>query len=276
MADVYLAPGHGRTSAGRVDPGATGGGTNEQEAGDRICRQIEKALTAAGLSVVRQDKGGPNFVGTRTEIATVGAKVSLEVHHDWSGAPRGGFGFHNGGNRKAICDMLTGAYKDAGLPTRPHLTTLPGTTSEPGLYRDVPDTTVLWEVDRIGKGTDAHAAAIAAGVADFLGVDLDPAADPKTKPATAKGWTEIIMDNLPTLRQRDNLSRATDQDRRVQGLLAAAGTLSIGPNTSAGRFDGKFGPSTAQAVRDFQRTRSVAGGVDGIVGRHTWTALLGA
>jgi peptidoglycan hydrolase-like protein with peptidoglycan-binding domain len=36
--------------------------------------------------------------------------------------------------------------------------------------------------------------------------------------------------------------------------------------------DGIFGPRTEAAVRDFQQNENL--GVDGIVGRQTWTALL--
>ena len=67
---------------------------------------------------------------------------------------------------------------------------------------------------------------------------------------------------------------STDDDRRAQGLLAAAGTLEIAPNLENGvRFDGKFGPSTEAAVKDFQHNSGLA--ADGIVGPNTWTALLG-
>lgn len=106
-------------------------------------------------------------------------------------------------------------------------------------------------------------------------MDSEDGPAPESASQSVSTWTETLVTNLPTLRRRDNLSTATDDDRRVQGLLAAAGVLPIGPNTSGGRFDGKFGPSTDRAVREFQRTRNVSGGVDGIVGRHTWTALLG-
>ena len=110
--------------------------------------------------------------------------------------------------------------------------------------------------------------------------DLDPAPVPDLPPTLAPApkptlnWTETIVDNLPLLKRRYNLKSSYDSDRRAQGLLAAAGALTIAPNLEDGvRFDGKFGPSTEKAVKDFQRHAGLAD--DGIVGPNTWTALLG-
>lgn len=178
---VYLAPGHGRRPDGRVDPGASGGGTNEQEAGDQAARAVERILLDnwQSVEVSRQPKGGPNFEGTRTEIDNLGPDVALELHHDWIRAPRGGFGFHPGsGPKRDICRALEQAYKARGLRTRPHLEHLPGTSSQPGLYRASTQPTVLWEIDRIGEYTEDHAWAIAEGLASFLGLPAIPAADP--------------------------------------------------------------------------------------------------
>ena len=236
MADVYLAPGHGRTSAGRVDPGATGGGTNEQEAGDLAAKDVERILldTYEDVQVHRQRKGGPNFVGTRNEIDDLGPDVALELHHDWIRAPRGGFGFHNGGIRQAICEALESAYNDAGLPTRPHMTNLPGTTSQPGLYRAKTEPTVLWEIDRIGRYTEDHAYAIATGLANFLNLTRRSTPDPVDK-----------ADPDPQAKDRGYLT-VGDEGTEVadwQQLLVDRGF-------SLPRFgvDGQFGDETRRAT----------------------------
>jgi len=74
-------------------------------------------------------------------------------------------------------------------------------------------------------------------------------------------WTESLIMNLPTLRE-GSTGQAV---RNVQGLLSANGV-------PAGPVDGDFGPLTVSAVRTLQSRARI--GVDGVVGQHTWTALL--
>lgn len=98
---------------------------------------------------------------------------------------------------------------------------------------------------------------------------------PASKPVSPPSQKEDdIVASLPILRRRTDLGRESDDDRRVQGLLAAAGVLDLSPvNIRAGRPDGKFGPSTERAVRTFQSRAGLS--VDGVVGEDTWRALLG-
>lgn len=95
----------------------------------------------------------------------------------------------------------------------------------------------------------------------------DASAPKPTIPAS--DWTEKLIMAMPTLQEG-----ASGRDvRRAQGLLRANGYKDS-------RIDGKFGPLTTRATRRFQRDNgtknSVRGGNgDGIVGRYTWTDLLG-
>lgn len=88
-------------------------------------------------------------------------------------------------------------------------------------------------------------------------------------------WTESLVQNLPLRRRRTDLARRDTYDARIQGLLVAAGELPLQPNIERGtnRLDGKFGPSTERSVRNFQRSANIS--VDGVVGRNTWTKLMG-
>lgn len=81
-----------------------------------------------------------------------------------------------------------------------------------------------------------------------------------TTPRPAPTWTEQLIMQLPTLARG-----ATGLDvKRVQALTGAFG-YTLAP-------DGVFGPLTDSAVRSFQGRHGLL--VDGIVGQHTWTALL--
>ena len=231
---VYLAPGHGRQPNGRIDPGASGGGTNEQEAGDRAAQDIERILLDnwSQIDVHRQRKGGPNFVGTRDEIDDLSPDVALELHHDWIRAPRGGFGFHPGtGVKRDISTAVEQAYKARGLRTRPHMKHLPGTTSQPGLYRASTQAVVLWEIDRIGQYTEDHGWAIAEGLAVFLGLPAIPQSDPADPDPSAPDRGYITVGD------------SGDKVREWQRLLVDRGF-------SLPRFgaDGVFGDETRKAT----------------------------
>ena len=291
---VYLAIGHGRRPDGTNDPGAVDGTgrKTEQNQGAVIVAAAAEALRAVpGIEVRAQSKGDPNFVGATREANDWGADVVVEVHHDWAGAPRGAFGFwwESSERGKELADLLLAAVDEAGFPLRE-------SWHKPMRFYILRHTrmpAVLWECDRIGKVDDleGYGRALAAGVVAYgerhHGVkDVatsappavrnprpDPDPEPAPEPEPARGWTEELVDNLPTLRRRENLRRAKASERRLQGLLAAAGTLNIDANTNGDRFDGLFGPSTEQAVRQFQSRQGLS--VDGIVGPKTWTALLG-
>lgn len=84
---------------------------------------------------------------------------------------------------------------------------------------------------------------------------------PSTPSKPSTDWTQELIMSLPTLRRGSDGSAV----KRLQGLLHAAGQ-----RDSA--IDGDFGSGTERAVRDFQRTKKI--GVDGIVGRNTWTRLI--
>ena len=285
---VYIAVGHGRKPDGTNDPGATSATATEQNQGDPIVRAAAAALRKVpGVEVKHQTKGDPNFLGYTREANDWGADVAVSVHHDWSGAPRGAFGLWFPGSElgESLANELLDAVDAAGFPLRRNAHAARGNLH---FLRRTTMPAVLWECDRVGQVRDhvGYGEALAAGIlawgAKHRGLETDvapsaPAPKPSPAPAPAParntGWTETLVNNLPTLRRRGSLKNAKASERRLQGLLAAAGRLDIGANTSRGRFDGKFGPSTDRAVRSFQGSQGLT--VDGIVGPKTWTALLG-
>jgi hypothetical protein len=97
-------------------------------------------------------------------------------------------------------------------------------------------------------------------------VATEPAPNPE------KNWTNTMIKNLPTRKKRSDVGKTSDWDRKVQGLLAAAGHLDIQSNLDGRKFDGKFGPSTEKAVKAFQKSAKLK--ADGIVGENTWEGLI--
>lgn len=92
---------------------------------------------------------------------------------------------------------------------------------------------------------------------------IPPKPAPSTPVDDTHNWTEKIVNNLPVLRKGD---RGTSV-RRLQGLLIAAGSTDS-------KIDGDFGAATDRAVRREQSQFKLK--IDGIVGKDTWTKLLGA
>ena len=213
--DVYLAPGHGRhPDTGHVDEGARDGNATEQRDGDLICRAAQAHLEQHyGLTVYRQPRGGPDFRGTIPDILNRAPRVAIEVHHDWNKAPRGGFGFWRTDNQRALADAIHTAYRDAGLPTRPHMQHLPGTSSYPAIVRRTH--AVLWEADRIGAVNDhrLYGRVLADGIARYLNIDPEDLMTPEQE---AK--LDDLLDRVSTIETRVtwDLPRLR---RGVRGLL---------------------------------------------------------
>lgn len=112
-------------------------------------------------------------------------------------------------------------------------------------------------------------------VARQLGLVAIP---PPPKPPPTTDWTKELIMALPTLKEGDGYtSKGTAAKRpdvkRVQGLLIANGFEDKNSSRPKTGVDGVFGPGTDAAVRRFQSSARI--GVDGIVGKNTWTKLLG-
>ena len=62
----------------------------------------------------------------------------------------------------------------------------------------------------------------------------------------------------------DATTRVKPSARKIQSALKNAGFY-------AGEVDGRMGPKTKQAIKDFQKANELT--ADGVVGRKTWTRL---
>lgn len=118
------------------------------------------------------------------------------------------------------------------------------------------ENTVRWGGDYSGRPDEMHweinasASAVARIAAKIRGTVI--------KPPTGNGWTAVMVDNLPTLRDGD----AGEDVQTWQGILNARG--------QSVKMDGDFGPATKSATIAVQK-RYGAESVDGVVGPETWT-----
>lgn len=239
---VYLAVGHGLRPDGTFDPGAAGGGWNEQSAGDYIVDEAARLLEDAGHQVFSEAfSDDPNFVGSTRKANEWGADVVVAVHHDWVGAPEGAFGHWYTTAGKSIADQIQKAVGEAGFPLRPSWH-----KKRDDLYilKNTIAPCVLYEVGRIGTGTlDTEqelrnmGRAIAAGVAAWGGSPLPEGDDDVDKNTIAKIdaiFAEVCVakdDKVP-----DAPSGRTLRDRVWQ------------TNGAAGRLESKLADEIAGAV----------------------------
>lgn len=88
-----------------------------------------------------------------------------------------------------------------------------------------------------------------------------------TPPST--DWTTGVIMALPTIKQGDK----GDDVGRGQGLLLAAGFKDKNSNKPETAVDEIFGPGTHTATIGFQKSKGLK--QDGVIGKNTWTKLLG-
>jgi hypothetical protein len=88
-------------------------------------------------------------------------------------------------------------------------------------------------------------------------------------------WTEVLVDNLPTLQlgSKDDGPSATWYVRRLQNEVAGYGRWNGLGRVTAITDDGNFGQGTRAAVLAVQAHAGLK--QDGIVGKGTWTVLIG-
>lgn len=284
MSRIYLVVGHGERDDGSHDPGATGEGWTEQTAVDHVIAEAARILENAGETVFSEaNSKDPNFPGSTRNANEWGADYVISGHFDWVGAPPGAFVHWISSAGKALADDIYDAIEADGWPMRPSWhkrrtdlyilkhTNAPCVLVEFGKIGD----DILDEPEELRK----MGRALAAGIAQHIGISIDDA--PSSPPQGDDGqgdtekdqnnWTERIVNNLPLVSRDDNSRGA--YARRAQGLLVASGHAPDNTIRSDGSLDGIFGPKSEAATESFQRSQGLS--VDGIVGPNTWTALLG-
>ena len=95
------------------------------------------------------------------------------------------------------------------------------------------------------------------------------------EPEEPPDLVQIRIDR-PSLKRESPPYTMDQATQELQSLLAIRRFLSLKPGVNfdpvTATFDGAFGPSTAQAVMDYQVSKGLT--PDGLVGSATWTMLL--
>lgn len=200
---VYLAVGHGIQASGVFDPGAVSGSTTEQTAGDVIVAEAARILrTVDGLDVLDEaHQDDPNYAGTATAANRWGADLTVAVHHDWTGGIAAHAFWYPGSeegeraSRAILAEIEAGGFPMAAGRERGRDLYVLRKTDHPA---------TLVEVGRIGDpsiDTDDErrkmGAAIAQGIADYLGVSIP--APPSEPEEDAREWrfpkgAKILLD----------------------------------------------------------------------------------
>lgn len=289
MVDVLIDVGHGVRSDGKFDPGTVAqDGTREHDQAHIVVGVARAALQRSGVSFDSDDHGtgglhDTNWSGTVNRASKLRPKCIVEVHFDWSGAPRGGFGIHYPSSTagKNVAKAIADAYTKRDLSLR-----YSGTYADTrglALLKKTQDPAVIWECDKVGAASAEelrkYGEAVAEGICSYVGKRYVPPSQPKPEPTPQPQPEEDIVASLPFInlsgvtRERSTWKGPNKRIRRLQGLLVANGAAPDNTIKPDGTLDGIAGPGTRGALENFQRQAGI--GVDAKVGKNTWSKLLG-
>lgn len=177
MTKVAILEGHGQRPDGTHDPGASGGGWNEQTATHHVARACSDDLRAAGVTVdpdeSRMDPD-PNYIGSTAAANRAGADYVVSFHFDWIKAPLGAFPLWVSGAGRQLGEAVVDATTDAGFRRR---TYSGNPRTDLYLLRNTKAPATIIECSRIGEPALDTAAelsqfgrAAAAGILRHVGV----------------------------------------------------------------------------------------------------------
>lgn len=252
MTRVYLAVGHGRKPGGGFDPGASGGGTNEQQAGDVVVKSAADTLRSWGVSVKDEAyQDDPNFAGTDNLVRAWGADLLVSVHHDWIKAAPGFFSLWYRENGRVLGRTIERAVANNGFTLRAYPNA--GYRDDLSILKTVgsiPNT--LIECGRIGQYSTAQlrqlGVAIAYGIADYAGIRTTKEEDDMTE-AEVKAIVHGMMDTV----------HAPAEVEAAQQKLIDADILS-GPRTTGQLISNDL--ALLLAARLLEQIGLIKGGVD--------------
>lgn len=281
MFKIAYGAGHNNQTSNGIPTSLHSPRVNEWVLNDRVARYFAEAAKDYDVELLRVDDPqgvAPTVLADRVKKANDwGADFFLAIHHNAgiNGGSGGGlvaFSYKEGTIGAAYRDAvytaciaaggLKGNRWDATLAEDFYVlkyTNMPAVLMEYGFMDSTADVPVILQesyAKTMGYAT-MEGIAQAAGLAKRTDA-------PAPAPDTAAPYTGV---QLPL---RELSQGSTGQSvEAVQRLLHTMG-YDLGTRDP---FDGNFGPKTQTAVRAFQQAKGLT--ADGIVGRQTWSALLG-
>jgi peptidoglycan hydrolase-like protein with peptidoglycan-binding domain len=208
----------------------------------------------------------------------------------WGVANHAGFTYSEGGNRMegvhkpgvtpCVCDcsaFVTYCYSWAGAPDpngqgydgQGYTGTLLSHGTEIPLAQVVPGDVIVY-----GPGTGDHTAIIVEAGPDPLTVSMGEQGDPSYVRVSQDGRQPQRYLRFDTTKVGTGATPAAPAPApSVQHIVVPGVTVQQVQAIVGVAQDGVWGPQTEQAVRNFQAFFKVPGGVDGVVGANTWSAM---
>lgn len=230
--------------------------------------------TEAFVAAIQKHTAGALWNNGTFVVRPMRGKKTMSVHATGRAmdVSRRKTGKHRGSNRTyllRVCEWLTANADEIGLEL---LCDYQWTGQLPN---GKPAAARIWKCDRIAWKAQVPGSIMYGGSGDWLHIELDP------DHANRTDWVAAIVATMPTPETPDPTPPKPDEPPAYSGRPSKQG--STGKQVEAiqrqlrlrgydcGNADGKFGPRTDAAVRQFQMDHGLT--VDGIVGPKTWAAL---
>ena len=270
MAKVFLGIGHGGS-----DPGAVANGLKEKDVNLTMGLACRAELVRHGVDVL-MSRHADDDESLREKIKECNAfapDLAGDLHNN-AGSGDGAEVFYHcgGGEGKELAQDILDEIVAIGQNSRGIKTKVENGVDYFGFIRETDCPAVIIEAAFLDNANDvkiidtvaeqqAMGVAIAKGFLKKLGIAYVPVVAQKDADGENDAGVVVTLNILSKGSKGDNV-------KALQAMLKG-----YGYNLGVWGVDGDFGAATDTAVKHYQRDRGLV--VDGIVGKATWTNLLG-
>lgn len=270
MAKVFLGIGHGGS-----DPGAVANGLKEKDVNLTMGLACRAELVRHGVDVL-MSRHADDDESLREKIKECNAfapDLAGDLHNNAGGGDGAEVFYHcGGGEGKELAQDILDEIVAIGQNSRGIKTKVENGVDYFGFIRETDCPAVIVEGAFLDNANDvqiidtvpeqqAMGVAIAKGFLKKLGIAYVPVVAQNDADGENDAGVVVTLSILSKGSKGDNV-------KVLQALLKG-----YGYNIGIWGIDGDFGAATDTAVKNYQRDRGLV--VDGIVGKATWTKLLG-